>query len=164
MKKLCASSSVKSTQSTVSATHSSESLEILDKLRQLVEPAHSVLLSWTCYFGCASCVINPELKFDSVRFVNWLNRLPRKNRLKRMIRSKPNITTLLLFLCKNFPDYSCWILACLLLQPLIQFGHPTPADIIELLSSQLKLPKNSINSTHTCLHNYFTYVLGIKTL
>ncbi len=36
-------------------------------------------LSRTCYFGFASCIINPELKFNSVRFVNQLDRLVPEN-------------------------------------------------------------------------------------
>ncbi len=36
-------------------------------------------LSRTCYFAFASCIINPELKFNSVRFVNQLDRLVPEN-------------------------------------------------------------------------------------
>ncbi len=92
--------------SAFSATPSSESSVNLGKLRDgsfgscwvLGNPrqtstvgwtAHSFFfLSWTCYFGCTSCIINPKLKLDSVRLVNRLDRLVPKNRLKRTICSR----------------------------------------------------------------------------
>ncbi len=47
---------------------------------QGVENRHNTgpcsVLIWTCYFGCASCVINPDIKFHLVRFVNRINWLP----------------------------------------------------------------------------------------
>ncbi len=47
---------------------------------QGVENRHNTgpcsVLIWTCYFGCASCIINPDIKFHLVRFVNRINWLP----------------------------------------------------------------------------------------